>query len=56
VLIALGGTGAFTADPPPDHPRVFAAIICVVICVALIGGIYCLTRIAVRLVDRAEER
>ena len=55
VLIALAGTGGFTADLPPDHPRILAAIICASICLALIGGLYWLTRALVRAVDRAEE-
>jgi hypothetical protein len=56
VLIALVGTGGFTSDPPPDHPRILAAIVWALICIALIGTLYWLTRILVRAVDRTEER
>ena len=56
VLIALGGTGGLTADPPPDHPKILSAIICALITLALIACLYWLSRVLVRAVDETEAR
>ena len=55
-LTALGGTGGFTAAPPPAHPRIVAAIIFAAIGVALLGGVFALARFLLKTVDKAEER
>jgi hypothetical protein len=56
VLIALGGTGGFTADPPPEHPLILNAVIVTAIAIALESCVLLLWRAAVRFIDSIEAR
>jgi len=54
IVVALFGTGAFTADPPPDHPNFLAAGIVVIICTAVESSFFWAWRGLVRMVNTAE--
>lgn len=56
ILIALGGTGGFTSDPPPEHPRLVSAAVAASVGVLLEVFVSWLWRKAIRLIDAAEAR
>ena len=53
-IVALFGTGGFTADPPTDHPNVLAASIVVVVCILLESLLHWGWRKVVHILDAAE--
>jgi hypothetical protein len=40
IILALGGTGGFTADPPPDQPGYLAAVLVIMVWAVIEGGLY----------------
>jgi hypothetical protein len=56
ITIALFGTGGFTADPPPNHPNLIAALGVVVLCVVLECALYWTWRKLVGVLDAAEAK
>jgi hypothetical protein len=54
-MIALDGTGGFTADPPPDHPSYLGAALALLICVALEVLLYLAWRALIRAMDSFED-
>ena len=51
-LIAVGGTGGFTSDPPPEHPAWVGLILCLGLWAVLQWGLIRLHRYLLAWVDR----
>jgi uncharacterized membrane protein YGL010W len=56
IIIALFGTGALTADPPPAHANIFGAVVVVAICVVAESLLVWGWRRIVHILDAAEAR
>jgi hypothetical protein len=56
IVVALWGTGGFTADPPPEQPGYFAATISVVIWIAAEALLYLGWRRLIRALDAFEAK